>query len=735
MDIGAWLDGLGLAQYEPAFRENAIDGVVLASLTTDDLKEIGVSPVGHRRRLLDAIAALGVSEPPQALTQLARDGAERRPITVMFCDLVDSTRLAADLDAEDWRDLVRAYLDEASKAVNQYGGFVLKKLGDGLMALFGYPKAQENDAERAARAGLAILRAIDKINARNIARGLPPLAARLGLDSGPVIVDSAGEVYGDAPNVAARVESIAEPGTLLVTEAVQRQVAGLFVAESRGAPTLKGVSNRTNLYRILRTSGGGRRTSARSLTPLVGREEELAVLARRWERARGGEGQFVRIVGEPGIGKSRLVEEFRTRLAATPHTWLEWAASQLLQNAPLHPVSEWGRQRFAEGAPLAQLQAALAEVGLGDDAAVIAPLIDIPAAANGLPAGAAAELRSRQFEVLIEWTLANARTQPLVLWFEDLHWADPTTLELMTLLVERGARAPLMIVATMRPEFRAPWPARAHHATISLVPLDRAQIRRMVAAIAERHALSSNVVEGVGDRSGGVPLFVEEVTRLMLECGATTIPPTLQQSLAARLDRLGEAREVAQIGAVLGRAFSRALISAVSDLPDATLDTALSQLTEADLLFVEDLGSTYRFKHALIQDAAYESLLKSQRQTLHRRAAQALVASAEPRPELVAHHFTQGGQTEPAVDWWDRAGDAALSRSAFQEAVAHFGKAIELVDRESRAAPRRDGVDETAPSARLNQRPCVATVRRSRQIRPCAAHHRRPRRNRDPTGF
>ena len=409
----------------------------------------------------------------------------------------------------------------------------------------------------------------------------------------------------------------------------------------------------------------------------------MARLARRWEQARRGDGQFVCIVGEPGIGKSRLVEEFRTQIAATPHTWLEWAASQLLQNAPLHPVAEWARQRFAKTAPLAQLQAALAEVGLGDDAAVLAPLIDIPVEAGRVPA---AELRNRQFETLIEWTLASARAQPLVLWFEDLHWADPTTLELMALLTEHGARAPVMIVATMRPEFRAPWKARAHHATIPLAPLDRMQIRRMVAAIAERHALSSTVVEGVGERSGGVPLFVEEVTRLMLEGGATTIPPTLQQSLAARLDRLGEAREAAQIGAVLGRAFSRALIAAVSGLPEATLDRALHRLTEADLLFVEDAASTYRFKHALIQDAAYDSLLKSQRQTLHRRAAQALVASLEPRPELVAHHFTQGGQTEPAVEWWDRAGDAALE----PQRLLGGGRAFRQGDRSRRPrGPRR----------------------------------------------
>lgn len=314
MDVEGWLRRLGMEQYAAAFRDNAIDAEVLPRLTSDDLKDISVAAVGHRRKLLDAIAALGADSAPAEIVAVpapppprAKDEAERRPITVMFCDLVGSTSMAAKMDAEDWRELVSVYLDEASNAVTQYGGHVLKKLGDGIMALFGYPKAQENDAERAARAGLAILRALDDLNVKNAARGLPALAARIGLESGPVVVDATGEVFGDAPNVAARVQSAAEPGTLVVTAAVQRQVADLFVAEDKGPHKLKGVPGMPTLYRLVRASGGGRRARARSLTPLVGREEELAQLARRWERARGGEGQFVLIVGEPGLGKSRLI--------------------------------------------------------------------------------------------------------------------------------------------------------------------------------------------------------------------------------------------------------------------------------------------------------------------------------------------------------------------------------------------------------------------------------------------
>ena len=783
MDVGDWLRSQNLGKYEEAFRENAIDLDVLTDLTDGDLAQIGVA-LGDRKRLLKAIAGFPVSgpistpqgsAPPPAPADRANpasvSSAERRPITVMFCDLVGSTALAAKLDAEDWRELVGAYLDAASEAVTQYGGHVLKKLGDGLMALFGYPKALENDAERAARAGLAILAALEALNARNAGKGWPALAARIGLDMGPVVVDSTGEVFGEAPNVAARAQAAAEPGQALVTAAVQRHIAGLFVVEDKGAHALKGVPAPVTLYRIVRASGGGRRGGARALTLFVGREEDLALLARRWERAKGGEGQFVQIVGEPGLGKSRLVEEFHARLGATPHTWVEWSSSQLLQNTPLHPLADWGRLRFggadvAAEKRLAELESTLAQVKLdaGETAALLAPLLDIPLPEARALKLAPEELRRRQLAAVAAWILAGARTQALVLAFEDLHWADPTTLDLMKTLVERGAAAPFFVVATTRPEFRAPWATRSHHGIVSLVPLDRAEIRTMVGAIAERHALSNEVMEGVTNRTGGVPLFVEEVTRLLLEGGPQTIPPTLQQSLAARLDRLGEAREVAQIGAVLGREFSYGLLASVaavadrgaapstllrmvplprsagedtpgagasvlpraaeegdrpkgggggynrgapvdavddrvsrdhrsrlqSGLSEAALESALDKLAEADLLFVEGHApdSTYRFKHALIQDAAYESLLKSRRQALHRRAAEALLAAPDPQPELVAHHFTQAGESEPAIEWWGRAGDAALRRSAFQEAIAHLGKAIEMADAQPGAKER-----------------------------------------------
>ena len=706
MDVAAWLKNLGLGHYETAFRDNGIREAVLPHLTVEDLKEIGVATVGDRRMLLAAIAALAPATssdatgpqlspaPPKKDPELS---AERRLITVMFCDLVGSTGLASRLDAEDWRNLVSAYLDAASEAVTQMGGRVAKKLGDGLMALFGHPIAQENDSERAVRAALAIQRALTELNCENAGLGRPELVARIGVESGAVVVDAAGEIFGDAPNIAARVQALAEPGTVLITARVQRQTAGLFVAEDRGAHALKGAPEPTALFRIVRASGG-RRFGARALTPLVGREEELDLLRRRWERAARGEGQLTLIVGEPGIGKSRLVEEFRAKLGETPHTWAEFSSSQLLQNTPLHPVAEWGRQRFGGAETpasqrLADLENTLRLIGLdpADHAPLIAPLVDIPLPEERAARFPPEELRCRQLAAMTAWYLAGARTQPAVLAFEDLHWADPTSLDLMQALAERGRTAPLLILATTRPEFRPPWSLRSHHSVISLSPLDRAEVAQMVGELAARYALSQEVVEGVSERTGGVPLFVEEVTRLLLERGGEVgglqaIPPTLQQSLAARLDRLGEAREVAQIGAVLGRDFTYALLRALGGIDDRGLQSALDRLADADLLIAEGAGheANYRFKHALIQDAAYDSLLKSRRQALHRRAAEVLRDQPERaagEPEVIAHHFTEAGLDDQAIEWWGRAGDQALRRSAFQEAIAHLGKAIAMADK------------------------------------------------------
>jgi class 3 adenylate cyclase/predicted ATPase len=735
--IADWLERLGMSEYVQRFVENAIDLSVLTDLTDQDLEKLGVL-LGHRRKMLRAIAALGgapVAEPPTAapLTRampissvvaaslpraLAEAAGERRYLTVMFCDLVGSTGISARLDAEEWRDLVGAYLDAASAAVSEMGGHVAKKLGDGLLALFGYPVAHENDAERAARAALSIQRALAELNRKNDGTGKPELIARIGLETGSAVVDAAGEIYGDVANVAARVQTLAEPGAVLVTAQVQRQVAGLFVAEEHGMHALKGVPERTALFRLIRASGGGRRATGRQLTPLVGRDDEMTMLLRRWERARQGDGQLVMIVGEPGLGKSRLLEEFHARLSDAPHTWVEWSCSQLLQNTPLHPIAEWGRQRFggADVPPerrLAELESSLAQVKLdpAETAALLAPLLDIPLPKERVPTLAADELRRRQLAALTNWVMAGAKVQPIVLAFEDLHWADPTTLDVLRGIAERGALAPLYIVATTRPEIRPPWGVRSHHGTISLSPLDRGQVRDMVAELSARHALPTDVVEDVAARTGGVPLFIEEVTRLLLERGEggggiEAIPATLQQSLMARLDRLGRAREVAQIGAVIGRGFSYGLLRDVAGMEDALLQAALEKLAEADIVLVQGLPpeSDYRFKHSLIQDAAYENLLKSRRQVLHRRVAEILrnrfADTAAAEPEVLAYHFTQAGLADAAIEWWGKAGDQALRRSAFQEAISHLGNAIEMADRAAEGAPRA-AAGTTSASQRL----------------------------------
>ena len=703
--VWEWLEKLGLAQYARRFAENDITFAILPDLTDQDLKELGVASLGHRRQLLRAIVELGniptapASSAPRSYSSApiappTENAGERRYLTVMFCDLVGSTSISAGLDAEEWRDLVSSYLDAASAAVTAMGGHVAKKLGDGILALFGYPLAHENDAERAAHAALAIQRALADWNVKNAGSGKTELKARIGLETGPAVVDAAGEIYGDVANVAARVQAQADPGTVLITSQVLRQMAGLFVAEDRGTHALKGVPEPTALFKLVRASGGDRHAGQRQLTPLVGRDDEMTMLIRRWQRAQQGDGQLVMIVGEPGLGKSRLIEEFHTRLRDTPHTWIEWSCSQLLQNTPLHPIAEWGRQRFGgnevpEERRLAALESSLAQAKIdpAELTPLIAPLLEIPLPKEHVPALAPEELRRRQLAALINWVMAGAKQQPVVLAFEDLQWADPTTLDVLRGIAEQGALAPLFVVATARPEFRPSWSMRSHHGTISLAPLDRAQVRDMVAELSARCALPQKVVEDVVARTAGVPLFVEEVTRLLLEQGGVqAVPPTLQQLLMARLDRLGSAREVAHVGSVIGRRFSYGLLREAAGMDDTHLQAALVKLADADIVLVQGLApdSAYHFKHALIQEAAYENLLRSRRQILHRRVAEVLrdqsADSGVAEPEVLAHHLTQAGMTDAAIDWWGKAGDRAVNRSALAEAITHFTTGLNLAE-------------------------------------------------------
>jgi class 3 adenylate cyclase len=632
-------------------------------------------------------APLDVTKPIRVEAEQRDTGltGERRHLTVLFCDLVGSTEIAAQLDPEEWRVIVGDYHRAVGQAVERFGGYVAQYLGDGVMAYFGWPEAHDNDAERAARAGLAILDAIAKLNEQSERR---KLSARVGIDSGAVVVGaSAGkeaDVFGDAPNIAARVQAVAAPGTVLITDAVHRLVSGLFVVENRGAQALKGIEGSTQLYRVIQPSGVRGRLQAvaasRGLTPFVGREDELRSLMNRWERVLDGEGQVALIIGEAGIGKSRLVQRFHEQIKDTPHTWVEATAGALFQNSPFYPVAEMLREFVAwrgdESAEerLAQLASRLKSAGVkpAETIPLIAPLLNLQLPAKYPPSSLSPEQqRRRLLATLVEWVLGAARVQPFVIVIEDLHWADPSTLELIQLLVEQGARSRLLLLYTARPEFHAEWPLRAHHTHITLDRLSARNVRTMVEEVAAGKALSDVTIATVVERTGGVPLFVEEMTRAVLESvdarlTAHQIPVTLHDSLMARLDRLGPAKEVAQVGTVIGDTFSYELLNAVYPIAEENLQSALHIVADAELIYVRGIppDATYQFKHALIRDTAYEALLKSRRRELHQRIAHKLEERfpdiAMAAPELLAHHCTEAGLIAQAVPYWRRAGRRAM---------------------------------------------------------------------------
>jgi class 3 adenylate cyclase/tetratricopeptide (TPR) repeat protein len=640
-----------------------------------------------------------VTEPHDPLT------GERRHLTVLFCDLVGSTEIVSHLDPEEWREIVAEYHHAAAQAIERFGGHVAQYLGDGVVAFFGYPEAHDNDAERGARAGLGILDAISKLN-EHATR--PKLSARIGIDSGAVVVGAGAgkeaDVFGDTPNLAARVQAAAAPDTVLITAATHRLVSGLFVVEDRGAQALKGIERPVQLYRVVQPSGVRGRleaaAAAHALTPFVGREDELRLLMNRWERALDDEGQVALIMGEAGIGKSRLAQHFHEQIAGTPHTWVEAAAGAFFQNTPFYAVTQMLRELLAwrgdESAEeqLAQLEPSLVLAGLKPAEALplIAPLLNLPLPAKYPPSSLSPEQqRRRLLATLVEWALGAARVQPIVIAIEDLHWADPSTLELLQLLVEQGATARLLLLYTARPEFRAQWPPRAHHTQLTLNRLSSRNVRTMVGQVAAQKALTEETVATVIERTGGVPLFVEELTRAVLERGDAgltghEIPVTLHDSLMARLDRLGPAKEVIQTGAVIGGEFSYELLHAVHPVADEDLQRALHHLADAELLYVRGIApeATYLFKHALIRDAAYEALLRSRRKELHRLVARTIdekfPALKEAHPEVLARHWMQAGETEPAIAEWSRAGKAAEARNAFSEALESYQQAVVLLN-------------------------------------------------------
>ncbi len=668
----------------------------------------GYENLARAKYCVDCGAPLeAASAPPAAAVVGPPETAygERRHLTVLFCDLVNSTEIAARLDPEEWRDIAARYQRTAAEAVTRLGGHVAKYLGDGLVVFFGWPEAHEDDGERAVRAGIAAIDAVAALNERVSGIQNVKLAARVGIDAGSVVVGHGGgkeaDVFGDAPNIAARAQAAAPPNSVFITAAVHQLVSGLFVVEDCGAQPLKGVDRPVQLYRAIRPTVVRRRThgaAARALTPFVGREDELRIALSRWERAREGKGQLVLVIGEPGLGKSRLVEEFRARIKDEPHLWVECAGEQLFANTPFFAVTRMLDQGLgwrgdeSEENKVTLLENALGQAGLKLDEALplIAELLNLPIPEKYPPLMFPPERkRKRLLAALAGWVLGAARGQPVLMAMEDLHWVDPSTLELQRMLVERSATAPLMLLYTARPEFRAPWPMRAHHAQITLSRLNNRQTREMVAGVAARSALSKDVIDAVVRRTDGVPLFVEELTRLMLEGDgrsvARGIPATLRDSLTARLDRLGTAREVAQLAAVLGREFSYELLRAVSPTPENELQAALGKLADAELIYARGVPpeTQYRFKHALIQDAAYEVVLKSRRKELHRRVAQTIVekfpALADTRPEVLARHWTDAGEAEPAIAAWKKAGEVAEARRAFKETEEAYRKALAML--------------------------------------------------------
>jgi class 3 adenylate cyclase/tetratricopeptide (TPR) repeat protein len=717
MDIGAWLRSLGLGQYEGTFRESEIEADVLPELAEADLERLGL-PLGPRKRILKAIANLGDPDKSSGTTGLARpspeDAAERRQLTVMFCDLAGSTALSARLDPEDMRQVIRAYQDACSGVVARYDGFVAKFMGDGILAYFGFPRAHEDDAERAVRAGLEIACVVGMLETP----AREKLSVRIGIATGLVVVgDLVGHgtaqeqaVVGDTPNLAARLQALAEPDSVVVSAATRRLLGDRFTLRDLGRHTVKGLAEPVEAWIAEGVSSSESRFEAahRARLPgFVGREAESVLLRERQRRAWQGEGQIALISGEAGIGKSCFCRWLTEQVADEPHTGLRYQCSPFHRDSALHPFVQQ-LERAAQIAPnesperkLDKLEAilGLAAARTQEIAPLIASLLSIPLGARYPPLGLSPALQRRQtLAALLDQMEGLARQNPVLMLFEDAHWADATSLELLNLAIERIRRLPVLLLITFRPEFEAPWKGLPDVATAALGRLDRNQSEMLVERVTGGRQLPAEVMAQIVAKTDGVPLFVEELTKNVLESGLLiedgecyrldgplpplAIPSTLQDSLMARLDRLGTAKEIAQIGAAIGREFKYALLNAVVGRDEVSLQAALTQLVDAELLFRAGAppDARYSFKHALVQDTAYESLLKSRRQVLHRRIAVTLEerfpALAEAEPEVMAHHFSRAGLADQACLYYERAGDRAAARSAYAEAVAHFDAAL-----------------------------------------------------------
>jgi class 3 adenylate cyclase/predicted ATPase len=717
MDIGGWLRGLGLEQYEAVFRDNAISETVLPNVTAEDLKDLGIGIVGHRRMLLDAIAALRIDADAKTVSPAAaaaantsrQDTAERRQVTVMFSDLVGSTALAASMDPEDLREVISVYQKCVAETVRRHGGFLAKYLGDGALVYFGYPAAHEDDAEGAVRAGLELVVAVTAL------KSPVALQIRVGLATGLVVIGDligSGEslehgIVGETPILAARLQGIAKPNSVVIAEGTRKLLGNLFELQDLGRQDLKGIAGSVGAFAALRPSSVASRFEALhagGFTDLVGREEELELLLRRWSRAKAGEGQVVLLSGEAGIGKSRLTAALLERLAGEPHTRLRYFCSPQHTDSALYPVSGQMERaaRFAHDdtpqSKLDKLDALLAQSSTSaQSTALFAEMLSLPNDGRyPLLELAPEQRRQRTLQALVAQIEALTRSNPVLIISEDAHWTDPTSLELFGRAVDRITSLPVLLIVTFRPEFEPPWIGRPHVTALTINRLAQRDVDALIDRVVGNKRLSANIRQDIIERTDGIPLFVEEMTKAVLEAGsegaehaaamvpspALAVPASLQASLMARLDRLGPAKEVAQIGSVIGREFSHALLAAVVRKPEAELNAALQRLIAAGLLFRQGVPphAIYLFKHALVQDAAYGTLLREPRRALHARIAEMLESQfadiAERQPELLARHFTEAGLIEKAAGLWGKAGQRSLTRSALIEAAQQLARAL-----------------------------------------------------------
>lgn len=721
-ELTSWLTGLGLGEYSEVFAENAIDFRALPALTEQDLEHLGLK-LGHRRILQQAVAELTRAKPEvlpeqnddEASLVVALGDAERRQLTVMFCDLVGSTELSQKLDPENLRDVIRAYQDTCRDTLERHDGFIARYMGDGVLAYFGYPVAQEDDAERALRAGLDVVESIREGLSEVAQSNGVDLAVRVGIATGHTVVgDLIGEgasqeslVVGETPNLATRMQELAGPNEVVATPSTRRLAGAVFSYEDLGLQSVKGITEPVRPWRVvgeLRIASRFEAAHDKYLTPLIGREEEMSMLLRRWEKAKAGEGQVVLISGEAGIGKSRLVAALFESATPDPRFELKFQCSPNHNDRALHPViaqlasaAEIGSQEDDQER-LEKLRLWLCEwdTDLEQDLPYLAALMSISTTECAPPSEVLPnQQRQRTLAALIKYVNKRCAQRPVLCAFEDVHWIDPTTLEWLDQLVDRAEALSIMLMVTFRPEFTPSWIGAANTRLIAVGRITRMESQAVVTAVSGESTLPQSVVTDIVSKTDGVPLFVEEVTRTVLErrranrkaeeVGQFEVPSTLHDSLMSRLDRLGASKETAQLGAAIGRDFSYELIATVSNLDGEGLREALTSICDSGLIDCRGAApdARYTFKHALVQDAAYQSLLKKTRQQYHRRIAMALEkhfpTTKDNEPELLAYHYTESRDHEKAIAYWHAAGKQALGLSANEEAVRHFDRALSLL--------------------------------------------------------